>query len=293
MAIPISKMILMSSPAGWNKTADDIAAEIAMAQTNHRGAYLVLEGPSDELFFRRFVSKKVYIVQANGRKNVEDAMLIIDTDSSYRNTKVLGIIDEDYDWSVNYMVASKNIIKFDPRDLESMLIRSDALDSVLIELGDNSKINSFCNDVGNSVRSVLVKKAEFFGRLRIYNQLNSGVSLKKFKPMQFFNKNDWSYDHGSACKAAVKLGVHTNASQLQTQIDLINIPSDWHCARGHDLIDILVGGLKSVLGVGTNISASHVEMLLRQSMSGLDGAGTNLFARISQWELRRASQILT
>lgn len=278
----------MTSIPGWSRTGPDIVSEIEMASTNWTGPFLIVEGASDECFFSTRVPESVYIIEASGKRNVEAAFDILDSDASHAATLALGIVDEDYDWLTGHTINSPNIIKQDPRDLEGMLVRSNGLRAVLAEYGDRNAIRHFESTQG-PVLDALLTRAEFFGRVRMFNALNNKVCLKKFKPQRFCDVSNWSYDHLSALDVAVGMGVHHDAYDLGVQIGLIESPSMWHVARGHDLIDILVGGLIGVFGASGNVSTRDVERLLRQSMQAHEFHGSGVFLRVSAWQVAKGA----
>lgn len=276
----------MSQVLGWSRSAADIVVEIEMIKTNWAGQFLLVEGPSDECFFGPRISGGAQIVQCSGKRNVEDAFALLDADANHKNTIALGVVDEDYDWLTGHFVQSANILKFDPRDLESMLIRSGALQSVLAEFAERDSVRTF-ESSGLSVLEALAERAEIFGRIRMYNSLHAKVCLKKFKPVQFCEVATWTYDRNRILAAAVARGVHNDAAVLDQEINRLQAPSIWHVVRGHDLVDILVGGLLGVLGGGSGVRLPDVERVLRQSLQAIELNQTPFIRRLLHWQSAR------
>ena len=69
--------------------------------------------------------------------------------------------------------TSDNIITLETVDLEALLIRSSALDRVMVEFGSSEKIAKFDQEV----REILLSAALPIGCLRLHS-LRAGVSLK-------------------------------------------------------------------------------------------------------------------
>lgn len=274
----------MTSIPGWGRSAADIVAEIEMVRTNFRGGFLVVEGDSDERFFRSRLSENSYVVIADGKRNVETAFSILDLDPSHLRTLAVGVVDEDYDWLTGHNVLSRNIVKMDPRDLEGLLLRSSALSSVLAEFATASSVEVFQAATGGSIRDALISRADIFGRIRMVSALGPQVCLKSLKPQRFCNVSTWSYDVSAIKAEAVRLGVAQNVAALDRSISALSAPSSWHVVRGHDAIDVLVGGLKGVLGGKASVGERDVERVLRQALQDSELRSSHFFWALSAWQ---------
>ena len=277
----------MTSIPGWGRSGADIVAEIEMVRTNFRGGFLVVEGDSDERFFRSRLPENSYIVIADGKRNVETAFSILDSDHSHSQNLVVGVVDEDYDWLTGHNVVSQNIVKMDPRDLEGLLLRSSALSSVLAEFANAGSVEIFRAATGESIRDALVSRAEIFGRIRMASALGPQVCLKKLKPQRFCDVSTWSYDINAIKSEAVRLGVAPDVASLDRLISTLSAPSPWHIVRGHDAIDVLVGGLKGVLGGNASVSDRDVERVLRQALQDSELRSSHFFGSLTAWQIAR------
>lgn len=255
-----------------------------MAATNHHGPFLIVEGPTDERFLGLKVDERVYFVQAGGKQTCIALVRLLN--SAARPFPYLGIADEDYDWI--QPEREPNLVLTDTRDLEAILLRSSALDAVILELGEKSKVAAFSQRNGTSIRDAVLSRAVFFGRVRTLGFLNS-VCMKSIKPSRFCQQG-WTYDEHACAEACVLLGLAENVESLIDSANALNAPSDWHFGRGHDLIDILIGGFVHVLS-GKAPARDHVEALLRQSMQREEFELTGLYRRVSEWETDSAQRI--
>lgn len=272
------------TPSAWSRTASDLLAEILMAATNHAGSFLVVEGPSDERFLGLKVGDDVYFVQAGGKETCINTVRILN--SAARQFPYLVIADEDYDWI--QPEREPNLILTDTRDIEAILLRSSALDALMLELGDKSRMTAFLQHSGTSIRDAVLSRASFFGRVRTLGFIKS-ICMKSIKPSRFCQQ-DWTYDVNACAQACVLLGLADNVESLMDSANALNAPSDWHFARGHDLIDILIGGFVHVFS-GKAPMRDHVEALLRQSMQRDEFEATHLYRRVSEWEASSAQRI--
>lgn len=273
-------------PSAWSRAVADLLAEVVMASTNHDGPFLIVEGPTDQRFLEMRVDAAVYFVQAGGKTTC--LALVRALNSEIRKFNYLGIADEDFDWLDPE--TAENLVLTDTRDLECILIRSSALDSAMVELSDPARVDHFIQENGIGIREAVLRKALFFGRIRtLAFQKGSTVCLDEIKPSRFCNR-DWTYDEDACARACVRIGLADSVHALLSEANGIVAPTDWHFARGHDLVDILVGGLIHSLS-GKTHAKNHVEALLRQSMQRLELETTELFRRVSDWEVTSGQRI--
>ena len=140
------------------------ANAIRLKRQEHRGSFLVVEGRDDRLFFEQFVDRRnCRVIVADGKQNVADVVGILEGD---RFPGVAGVMDADLDHVEGSTWASDNLILLETVDLEALLIRSTALDRVLVELGSTEKIARF----GTSVREALLAAALPIGCLRLHSR---------------------------------------------------------------------------------------------------------------------------
>lgn len=263
----------------------DIISEVLMTlAADPEAVFWLLEGVSDVKFFRSRLKPGIFLVDSTGKYKVISAMQRINSDEKLSKLKLLGIVDNDYDWLTAYRLP-KNVISTEPRDLEGVMLRANSVACVLAEYGNAGAVARF-EKQGVSIIDAVLRRSLLFGKVRAVNNLNEKVCLKKFKPMQFFNE-DWSYDENAALVRAVRLGVAPSVEILRERILTLPDVSDWHYVRGHDAIDILCGGLKSIFGDGRAVGVPSIEPILRQSLNDEDFARSRLFTEVVQWHQDR------
>ena len=226
-------------PKGY-KNSGTLAAEIKMTRANHSGAFLIVEGVNDVRFWkpRRHVSCE--LVDGEGKKNVVGVINRLDT---IKFDGVLGAIDSDYDSLNGVILGSDNLVATDAHDLECLLCRSSALDTVLAEFGSSEKIQRFEQQEGVDVRTSLLNRAQIFGRLRWAVQcLELSIDSKLIHVPRFVDDSSWTVDSDELIRAVQ--GEISDGSVLSAQIDSLALPDPWHVARGPDLIELLRIGLK-------------------------------------------------
>ena len=115
-----------------NRSPNVRANAIRLKRQEHEESFLVVEGRDDRLFFEQFVNRQYcLVIVADGKQNVADVVGILEADGF---PGVAGVTDADLDHVEGIRPASANVIVLETVDLEALLIRSPALDRVLVEL---------------------------------------------------------------------------------------------------------------------------------------------------------------
>lgn len=261
------------------RTAGDVAAEIELSRMNWKGAFLVVEGPTDFRFWNARKNGSCDIVITQGRLQVIGAIGLLNA-RHFRGA--LGVVDCDDD-GLEQADDLQNVVRTEPRDLEGLLLRSSALEKTLSEYGNAAKIAAFLATEGGTIRDALLSRALLFGKCRWLNQRTASVCLKKLKPQRFCNIATWTYDTSAIKDEAVNLGVATNRDELEGRLAELPPADPWHVCVGHDLVDILVGGLLSTLGDGF-AKNPLVEAMLRAAFEHAEFQATELHARVIAWQ---------
>lgn len=229
------------------RSPEILANSIRLKRQVDNKCFLVVEGRDDRKFFEHFVDETACSVTvANGKPNVTEVIARLENDQF---PGIIGVVDADLDHIEGYQSLSDNLIILETADLEALLIRSSALDRVLVELGSRDKITRF----RVNVREVLVTAAVWIAYLRLHS-IRDSLSLR-FKGIKYkeciIDKTlsinpealvqgvlNRSQLHGHSCMdivAALRL-IH------ESKID------PWLICYGKDMIGILSVGLRKTLG---------------------------------------------
>ena len=265
------------------KNSSTLAAEIKMTRTNHCGAFLVVEGANDVRFWapRRHVDCE--LVDGEGKKNVVGVVNRLD---AVEFDGVLGVVDSDYDSLNGVMLGSDNLVATDAHDLECLLCRSSALDTVLAEFGNSEKIQRFERREGVDVRTSLLNRAEIFGRLRwAVQSLGLSIDSGLIRVPRFVHDRSWTVDRNALIRT-VQSKI-SDGSTLSAQIDSLSRPDPWYVVQGPDLIELLRIGLKHVLGDLPNTTGyKEIARVLRAAISTAELKTTKFGVDIRRWEVR-------
>ena len=239
------------------------ANAIRMKRSHHSGCFLIVEGRDDRLFFEQFVDRRYGAVQvAGGKDNVAEVVCILQADSF---PGVVGVIDADLDHVEGHDRSSRNLIVLEAYDLEALLIKSPALDRVLVELGSADKIASR----QRQPREELAEAAAPIGCLRLHSQ-RSGLNLA-FDGMRYARFVD---------SDSLRTDVHDLVREVKNRSRRPDLTGDdiarhtraiqttvgdpWLICCGTDMVAVLGIGLRKALG--TNSAGAVAPDVLRRSL---------------------------
>ncbi len=123
------------------RSPEGIANAVRMKRRQRNLCFVLIEGRTDSLIFDRVINRRqCQLEPAQSKANVLRAVAILEADNF---PGVLGIVDADRSRIAGDLPGSDNVLLTDGCDLESMLLRSPALDKLLSELGSTEKIERF------------------------------------------------------------------------------------------------------------------------------------------------------
>ncbi len=270
-------------------TPADLANEIRMARSSYDGAFLIVEGSTDALFYRRAVeSEKCRLIVAHNRENALQILMILESDNF---TGALAIVDADFDLLEGQVFASSNIFLTDTHDLETMMLKSQALEKVLLEMGSETKLGEFITRRGKELREALLEEGLHLGYLR-WVSLRHGYALK-FEGLNYRAFTDFNALTVSQSGIVKAVKNHSQKPQISDQELLQQIEAirdeahdKWLVCCGHDLIAILSIGLHKAFG-SRNWKEVEPEILERSLRLAYESAwfwNTQLYASVRKWE---------
>ena len=270
------------------RTPDEIANEIRMTRSQYSGAFLIVEGRDDRLFMESFISLSTCQIEvAEGKQNVCDVIDILDKDNF---DGVLGLIDADFDRIEGIPERSHNLVMPECHDLIMMLVRSQALDRTLTELGSRPKLEPF---KGN-VLDALLNRALPVGYLRLYS-LRDKLDLR----CRNLNYSAWISRSSFVADTPALIETVRNHSQRQDLPSsvLASAIAELHCSKydpceicnSTDVIEILSIGLRGVLGnkSAREVGGEILKSFLRVAYSEQHFCSSNLKSDIEKWQSRK------
>jgi hypothetical protein len=184
------------------------------------------------------------------------------------------------------------VLLTDTHDLETLIVLSDALETVLSEFGSDIRLKR----LGKSVRDVLLKASMPIGYLRwISSSKQENLSLR-FKDASFARVVKTS--DKSMITDIDDVLTETKNQSHNTQFDKTDLKArivgllkrgahdPWQVCRGHDMIHILTIGLKLVFGnrSAKYISYEQVDRIMRIAFGYVEFSRTQLYESLKKWE---------
>ncbi|MBL8232963.1 MAG: DUF4435 domain-containing protein [Bryobacterales bacterium] len=262
------------------RTCGDVVAEIAMSRTAFRGALMLVEGSDDWKFWKpRIGGETCQLVTAGSKPTVIKA--IAEAGIQYRG--LLGVVDDDFDALLNTPRA-ENIIRTDTSDLETLLLRSEALDRLLIERGDEAKIIEIERREGRPIRDCLIDRSRIFGELRYLSiQHQWAVDFKRLNPNRFIPAATWSLNDEELLREIAARIPGQSFESLKTALKLIPPCDPWVLLHGKDTLTVLQIGLRKVIGK-KEYSLEAISEGLRLAFDQIMFEACRTHADIREWE---------
>lgn len=270
-------------------TPSILANELLFSRAAFPGSFLVLEGPDDRRFWDRRIDRERCKCSLAHAKNT--LLLAFHKLDALGFKGAVGVVDADLDHLQGSPPTSPNVLSTDTVDLEALLLKSPALDSVLLELGDPDKIAVFQKRTGQDVRSAVVDRALLMGRIRWASARRSlGIPMEDLSPYKYVDEKTWTLDEHRLLNDAANLtsawigttAARSATEELRDEIDALPTHDPWHVVHGKDMLRILDIGLKRVLGGKSH--ADHIARLLRQGLDSTELSRTSVGTQIANWE---------
>jgi hypothetical protein len=272
--------------------SDGIANKIISTRRypgNQFRSFLLVEGDTDRNFYKRLIDTNKCQVSIGYSKSTALQVVSILEKEAFHG--ILAIVDADFDILEGKPPLSPNVLFTDAHDLETMIIKSPALEKVLVEFGSEEKINEIIESTKKDVRTLLLECGMTIGYLR-WVSLRENLSLK-FEGLEFsqFIKKDALHIEQLLCIQVVKnKSQRHNIADTQLEAYIRDLRDDthdpWHVCCGHDLVCILSTGLRKTVGTWDpkDIRPDNLERSFRLAFESAYFYKTQLYLSIRQWE---------
>jgi Protein of unknown function (DUF4435) len=280
-----------------NLTADRYANTVRQQRSTFSGTFLLVEGRSDKIFYSNFVDDALCrFVVTDGKDNAISTLNTLE-ESSYIG--VLAIVDADFDRLETSPPQSPNLLRTDTHDLETMILKSSALDKLLAIYCSDDKLKEF----GRDVRTKLLEAGMSIGYfLWLSNSDNLNLTFDGIKFKEFIDDKTLHLDERklinevkNKSQPAAKLAL-SDFIDIQKRIAAKKQDNHdpWQICRGHDLVEMLSIGLRKAIGSNQamDVEASsdkRKNTLENQLILSYEAAfffKTQLYQEILAWENR-------
>lgn len=273
----------------------DPATESEFFNAARHTTFLLVEGNVDERFWRRWIEPRRCQIRAMGGRDKVVAELELNRREG--RPGFVAVIDADFDRIDGVLRADPDIVYTDENDLEGMLVRSPALETVLHILGSAGKCAAF-EEQHKSIRDALVDNARIIGKLRWLSKRDKlNLTFRKQKDSEFqylrykefCDPKEWSVE-------PKKLVIHVcnfsmrhelKVDELLSRMRVLPDVDPWQLCVGHDLIGLLVIGLRQVLGNATKDESTIQDSLLL-AYEEVYLLETSMYRALRAWEAKDA-----
>lgn len=256
---------------------------------------MAVEGDFDSRFWSaRINSNFARIVHCGGKSNLL-GLLELYVEHGYAG--IAAVADADFDRLFGRINAHWCLSYTDNCDLESTLIISNALQRILSEYGDESKIGSFEKVSERQIQEHLRLLASFFGGLRLVNEVkNYRVDFEKLSPYKYINNTSWALDEVTLAQDFLNLAGITNEQLVldQNELNANFFLEPWSLVQGHDCIRILAIGLTpSIIGVTgqKSVSPAELQKAFRLTFDADDLTQTTMYRDLARVQMRHGAQL--
>lgn len=263
------------------RTVGDVVAEILMSRVAFAGSLLVLEGDDDARFWRTRTlgSSDCQFVLGGSKRTVTEAVLALE---GGKQNGILGIVDDDYDSLMGRPIPSVNLIRTETRDMETLMLGSEAFNRVLGELGDAAKIDILEQREGRSIHEAFISRALLFGQLRYLNAAhNWNVAFKS--PWRFADVASWSFNRTVILQEVADQIHGLTTADLEGHLANVPVANPWLVLHGKDSLDVLAIGFRAAIG-NQQHPLERILQMLRLAFDNLMFRATQLYSAVKRWE---------
>lgn len=280
----------------------ELQVEIHFMRAGHKGSFLVVEGDTDFCLYRKFVIKsECEVIPAYGceDKGAKDTILELIT-RMHRFKGIIGIVDSDFSKIDGELVEDPNVVMTDTHDVETLIIKSPALEQVFDVYVDRAKLKQFETTAGKNIVDILLTNAQYIGLFVWYNNKKKlYLNFKGIDFLKFIDKNSLSINIQRLIETVYDNSGKIPRNKEKILCDLKKMGNKdydkWHLCRGHDLAEILYIGIKYIFGSYRIAHIDNYKGLERELIFAYDSiyfAKTNIYRSIKQWELTNSPFVI-
>ncbi len=270
-------------------TPHAIASDVRMRRTQHKGAFLLVEGASDKTTFRPLIdSTASQIVIAHGWENAQAVAAILEQENF---PGVLTVLDADFRRVESVPSPSKNILLTDLHDIECMMAASPALAKLLGEFVQTERLERFEERTGCTIAETLARNSAVIGYLRwVSIRLKLALRFEGLDFNRFVIRDNLQIDQQELIDA---LKDHSQrhdidsswlAREATTMADPRHDP--WQVSCGHDLLEILSFAMRHTIAGhdAREVKRDVLERSLRLAYEQAHFERSELARAIYAWE---------
>lgn len=275
-------------------TGADIYANLVMMRTSDLRTVVLVEGDSDvDCIVNHVDLSSVVIIDCFGSRNLEDALLLSDSD---RMPRVMAIRDRDWTGVLAFTPVSPNMILTDLYDFDAtIMIGTPAGERVMRVFGDAARVAELCQAAGHaSPIRLAVDIAGAVGLLRLASaRLGLNLSLRDF-PMHDIVGADGSLRVDRMLALAVGRSRDSTVDEvglgaLYLEESEADLPAERVCS-GHDLGAALAALFRQCFGL-RSVGKDLVLKSVRAGVACSEFRDLDLFKDVRRWERENSATV--
>jgi len=264
-------------------------------QRDGSNSILLVEGDTDRRLLRNFMAENCRVVGTDGKQNT---IRVLEYLEKWGVDGVLAIIDDDYDRLEGRRYRFSNLFHTDTHDIETMIIRSHALDRVLAEFGDEERISALGRRRKRNVRETLLDLGVPIGYLRWMSEKNGWrLDFDDLPVDAFVNEEEGILDEAVMLRELLHRARHRLVGKTELELVLKSAAGadqdPWLICQGHDLVDLLaLLFIKKQVKADWRERSRQVEGILRVAFTEEHFRQTDLCRELCRWEERNGRAVV-
>lgn len=271
-----------------------VATEAEFFNAARHTVFLLVEGASDVRLWETHVDRSR--CQVRGMQGRDSVVCHLEQMRGEGKSGFVAVLDADFDRVEGTLPQDRDVVFTDLHDIECTLVASPALDKVLTNCASREKLEAFQKERGHSVRDELLLRAVMIGRLRWLSRRNDlkfafrkderGTgTFRTIDHAKFCDDRTWQIDPKKLVQHVINFNSRheLNAEELLAQLSLLPDADAWQVSVGHDLVALLVVGLRRKLGSRT-IAIETMQDYLTLAFERDHLVVTKMYHQLRAWE---------
>ena len=271
-----------------------VSNDVRMRRATFKGAFLLVEGRSDQKLYVKFTdASQTQVVVCRTKDDAVAAILALNADNF---AGVLAIVDADFDRIEGRIPTSENLFCTDQHDAEVMMVASDrAINALMAEFSSPEKLVRWRTENQTTPVSHLLGIGSKMGALLLYSlrsdaALDFGSFKNGLKLTEFVNERNLEFNFRNFIQHVLNRSGRPHAPLDPILDGVMAILAEGHhpteLCRGHDLADLIGFSLRSAIGScqQTEVAGHTLEGYLRVAYSPECFGVTNLWADVISWQ---------
>ncbi|MCK4667265.1 DUF4435 domain-containing protein [Candidatus Dependentiae bacterium] len=262
---------------------------------------IFVEGEDDLRLFNKYITQdRCFILPAAGKETV---IKIVDELEENKYKGIIAILDADFDNLLEIELSSDNLILTEEHDLEMMIFKVDKIfENIAAEYISREKLTEFIDQFEKDelnykekiefLKRKIFQAGEFIGVVRFWNQNREGKRLR-FSGIvfdDFIRLKNYDVDLKDLIMS-LNMNSFTKVDQNEVEGGIEKEQDKkydfWNICSGHDIIDIVLVGVRNIFGYEKKASrANHERMIefIHASFTDEMFMATELYKKIKNWE---------